>query len=492
MAAHAGPQGARRPRGARRRTHGPHSSRRATATRRNLAPAPQLAADRLRALTAQFAFSSASARSLAFYRIPLFLLPIYSAAAARYGVPWQILAAINEVETDYGVDLSVSTAGAVGWMQFMPQTWTLYGVDASSAGCADPYNPVDAIFAAARYLRAAGAAQNLRAAILAYNHSAAYIESVMLRAELISDYPKPVIATLTSLADGRLPLTGGHVAWEVLHPRASSPSSATANAKALAPTTAAAAATGLEAGQLADVRGARNATVVAVREGRIVGLGSSRKLGSYVLLRDRHGDLFTYSGLGGIAASYTVARISHGSIGARELRLPLRRGSLVKQGAVLGRVREPIGARDGHLLFAIRPAGDRRDVDPRPILASWAQLSDALHLQGAQGKADLLQAATSDVFVLSKSRLERDLNRILIGLQPTGGAVPLTAKGTSTSARSASSGRSRRSPLPVSGDLSIAQWNRLIARIAALRAPIVALRPSSWAIRDPGQREDER
>ena len=201
----------------------------------------------------------------------------------RYGVPWQILAAINEVETDYGNDLSVSTAGAVGWMQFMPETWLRYGVDALNAGYTDPYNPVDAIFAAARYLRDMGAAKNLRAAILAYNHSTAYVESVMLRAALISTYPKPVIATLTSLADGRLPLTGGHLAWGVLYPRASStPStaSATAHAKALAP------GDGLRrrdrpARRAARGRceGARNAAVVAVQDGRIVGLGSSRKLG---------------------------------------------------------------------------------------------------------------------------------------------------------------------------------------------------------------------
>ena len=97
-------------------------------------------------------------------------------AAVQYGVPWQILAAINEIETDYGNDLSVSTAGAVGWMQFMPATWMQYGVDALDAGYADPYNPVDAIFAAARYLGAAGAAKDLRAAIFAYNHSAEYVE----------------------------------------------------------------------------------------------------------------------------------------------------------------------------------------------------------------------------------------------------------------------------------------------------------------------------
>ena len=33
------------------------------------------------------------------------------------------------------------------------RTWLQYGVDALNAGYADPYNPVDAIFAAARYLR---------------------------------------------------------------------------------------------------------------------------------------------------------------------------------------------------------------------------------------------------------------------------------------------------------------------------------------------------
>ncbi len=93
--------------------------------------------------------------------MPPFLLPIYQSAAARYGVPWEVLAAINEVETDYGSDLSVSSAGAEGWMQFLPQTWAEYGVDATGAGVRDPYNPADAIFAAARYLRAAGAAQSL-------------------------------------------------------------------------------------------------------------------------------------------------------------------------------------------------------------------------------------------------------------------------------------------------------------------------------------------
>ena len=82
------------------------------------------------------------------FRVPIFLLPIYQAAGIQYGIRWEYLAAINEIETDYGRNLNVSSAGALGWMQFMPATWRAYGVDANRDGRKDPYNPVDAIFAA--------------------------------------------------------------------------------------------------------------------------------------------------------------------------------------------------------------------------------------------------------------------------------------------------------------------------------------------------------
>ncbi|HEX4732777.1 MAG TPA: hypothetical protein VH247_00065, partial [Thermoleophilaceae bacterium] len=52
------------------------------------------------------------------FRVPIFLLPIYQAAGIQYGIRWEVLAAINEIETDYGRNLNVSSAGAVGWMQF--------------------------------------------------------------------------------------------------------------------------------------------------------------------------------------------------------------------------------------------------------------------------------------------------------------------------------------------------------------------------------------
>src|SRR4051812_30986032 len=105
------------------------------------------------------------------FRIPPFLLPIYQAAGVEYGIRWEVLAAINEIETDYGRNLNVSSAGALGWMQFMPATWKMYGTDANHDGKSDPYNPIDAIFATARYLKAAGGEADINKAIFAYNHA---------------------------------------------------------------------------------------------------------------------------------------------------------------------------------------------------------------------------------------------------------------------------------------------------------------------------------
>jgi membrane-bound lytic murein transglycosylase B len=299
-----------------------------------IAPAPQLAVVQSGALAAMMSGQAASLQALNFYRIPLFLLPIYQAAAVQYGVPWQILAAINEVETNFGTDLSVSTAGAVGWMQFMPETWLQYGVDAVGAGYADPYNPVDAIFAAARYLHAAGASSNLRGAILAYNHSEAYVESVLLRARLFASYPASAIATLTGLTEGSLPVAGASVApgSPIPQPLAPAPSvtpatpagaSAATPGSTVAPTpgstaaptpraSAAGAGRALDAAapasQLSELRAKKQSPVVAVEDGRIVGIGVSRKIGDYLVLRDTYGDVFTYGGLGSISPAYRLAK----------------------------------------------------------------------------------------------------------------------------------------------------------------------------------------
>jgi soluble lytic murein transglycosylase-like protein len=118
--------------------------------------------------------------------IPRFLIKLYKQAGRHHHIPWPILAAINEIETDFGRNTAVSSAGAVGWMQFMPATWKVYGVDADHDGTRDPRNPRDAIFSAARYLRASGAKSNMRKAIFASNHAGWYVDSVLLRAERIA------------------------------------------------------------------------------------------------------------------------------------------------------------------------------------------------------------------------------------------------------------------------------------------------------------------
>ena len=140
------------------------------------------------------------------FRVPPFLLPIYQAAGIQYGVRWEVLAAINEIETDYGRNLNVSSAGAVGWMQFIPSTWRRYGTDANEDGRKDPYNPVDAIFAAARYLAAAGYDDDVRRAVFAYNHADWYVDSVLLRARLIAGVPADLVGSLTGLTEGRFPI----------------------------------------------------------------------------------------------------------------------------------------------------------------------------------------------------------------------------------------------------------------------------------------------
>jgi hypothetical protein len=117
--------------------------------------------------------------------IPSFLPPIYQAAAQAYNLgpagP-SILAAINEIESNFGQNMGPSSAGAVGWMQFMPSTWAEYGVDANNDGVRDPNNPNDAIFAAARYLSAAGMPGDPEGAVFSYNHADWYVSEVMARA----------------------------------------------------------------------------------------------------------------------------------------------------------------------------------------------------------------------------------------------------------------------------------------------------------------------
>jgi murein DD-endopeptidase MepM/ murein hydrolase activator NlpD len=112
---------------------------------------------------------------------------LWQRAGGAYGIPWQVLAAINKIETDFGRNMGPSSAGAVGWMQFMPDTWLRWGLDASGDGLADPWDPTDAVYAAARYLAAAGGSADLSRAVFAYNHADWYVDDVLQLAAMFGE-----------------------------------------------------------------------------------------------------------------------------------------------------------------------------------------------------------------------------------------------------------------------------------------------------------------
>lgn len=111
------------------------------------------------------------------------LLDLYREAEAATGVSWNYLAAINLIETRLGSIAGLSSAGAQGPMQFMPQTWAAYG----NGG--DVNSPRDAIMAAGRYLAASGFAESPARAVYAYNHANEYVNAVGDYAAILADDP---------------------------------------------------------------------------------------------------------------------------------------------------------------------------------------------------------------------------------------------------------------------------------------------------------------
>ena len=100
----------------------------------------------------------------------------FELAERRFDVPWEILAALNFVESRFGRILGPSSAGAVGPMQFLPSTWDAYG----NGG--DVNDPHDAILGAARYLAASGAPERMHDALFAYNRSNDYVRAIRIYA----------------------------------------------------------------------------------------------------------------------------------------------------------------------------------------------------------------------------------------------------------------------------------------------------------------------
>src|SRR4051794_30962555 len=112
------------------------------------------------------------------------LVALWQSAGSSYSIPWEVLASINKIESNFGRNMGPSSAGAVGWMQFMPSTWDRWGLDANGDGVADPWNAEDAITAAARYLAASGGATDISRAVYSYNHAQWYVDEVLQLARL--------------------------------------------------------------------------------------------------------------------------------------------------------------------------------------------------------------------------------------------------------------------------------------------------------------------
>jgi len=107
---------------------------------------------------------------------------LYVAAAAKYQLPWTLLAGIGMEETAHGATTATSSAGARGLMQFMPATFAAYGVDGDGDGRANLVSDADSVFSAANYLTQSGVTKGpdgVRKALYAYNHATWYVNDVL-------------------------------------------------------------------------------------------------------------------------------------------------------------------------------------------------------------------------------------------------------------------------------------------------------------------------
>jgi Transglycosylase SLT domain len=433
------------------------------------------------------------------FEIPPFLLPIYQSCGTEYGIPWQVLAGINKIETAFGTNLNVSSAGAEGWMQFIPSTWAAYGLDANSDGRKDPYNPVDAICAAARYLRAAGAETDLRRAIFAYNHADWYVDEVLLYANQYGKLPDALIGSLTGLTEGaHFPVAADARYADDINDAAVLARSTTERNSA---GNAADVISSNARRRSINIYSSRNAPVVAVNDGVVKKIGENDRLGKYLVLQDAYGNRYTYAQLGSVAKLHPVPRqqglsakdfkltapkkdaapsqpasAGENSTGRKaaapkkqanskqapantedlrdrlfalphrpsnaerasitgqldqllgrsvpgyetfksafafqfdsktmELR-PLKVGSKVTGGTVIGRVGRPDGQAP-HLNFAIRPAGrGAPTIDPKPILDGW-KLLETTAIYRAQDKNPFTDnPSVGQVLLMSKATLEQ-------------------------------------------------------------------------------------
>jgi hypothetical protein len=375
------------------------------------------------------------------FEIPPFLLPIYQACGTEYGIPWEVLASINKIETAFGTNMGPSSAGAIGWMQFLPSSWEAFGVDANGDGRKDPYNPVDAICAAANYLKLGGGSDDLYNAIFSYNHADWYVQEVLLYARAYGKLPADLVGSLTGLTEGaHFPVAADASYADDLSAREALARSAPGADDAYGSAGEVISASPTRRG--INIFAAEGAPVVAVNDGVIEKIGKSEELGNYVVLQDAYGNRYTYAQLGQIVRDHRTVVMPTG----KEKRVPvdtenmrprlralperagdeqqsasvaevdvgasndgtLEEGSKVIAGTVLARIGVSEDGVDPHINFSIRPAGRGAPrIDPKPILDGW-KLLEATAIYRAHGKnpfADKLGSA--GVLLLSKEALQR-------------------------------------------------------------------------------------
>lgn len=133
---------------------------------------------------------------------PAYLQAFQAAASTCPGLSWTVLAGIGRVETDFGADNRISSAGAEGPMQFMPSTFVAYARPVPPGGATppSPFDLVDAVYAAARLLCADGArgGADVSGAVYAYNHTAGYVHSVLAYASEYATASVPAPAASAS------------------------------------------------------------------------------------------------------------------------------------------------------------------------------------------------------------------------------------------------------------------------------------------------------
>jgi hypothetical protein len=376
------------------------------------------------------------------FEIPPFLLPIYQACGTEYGIPWEVLASINKIESGFGTNMGPSSAGAIGWMQFLPSSWEAFGLDANGDGRQDPYNPVDAICAAAHYLKLSGGSGDLYGAIFAYNHADWYVQEVLGYARAYGKLPSDLVGSLTGLTEGaHFPVAADASYADDLSAREALKRSAPGAAEAYGDASEVISSSPTRRG--INIFASEGAPVVAVNDGVIEKMGNSAKLGKYVVLQDAYGNRYTYAELGEIVRDHRTVVMPTG----KERRLPLESenlrprlyalphrnsasksgdepaevdsptsvndgslkvGSKVIAGTVLARIEGSEDGIDPHVNFSIRPAGrGAPEIDPKPILDGW-KLLEATAIYRANGKNPLAQNLSgAGVLLLSKEELEK-------------------------------------------------------------------------------------